>query len=278
MRIGRTTLAGVAGLAAIAALAPAAWADVTVTQTASPDSVFPGGTATLQTTITNGPIAESDLRARVSLTRPGSQTKAKALYESFTPSQGTCSVSVSTGTVDCSFGAVAANAAVKLDASVQAKQSFEQTVVAYRCGSPVCDVQTTLGTVATTTEVNHPTVYSGTSKIKLTGLFQTCTNSAFTAKAKVKNGNTKISRMTASLSGPESEFGAPLPPSNQDGRLKKAKGRKLKVKVPGNRLDAGFYDLKIVAKRKGGKKLTRTAHFQVCGPSFGSPSRGSRRS
>ena len=77
--------------------------------------------------------------------------------------------------------------------------------------------------------------------------------------------------MIASLSGPESEFGAPLPPSNQDGRLKKAKGRKLKVKVPGNRLDAGFYDLKIVAKRKGGKRLTRTAHFQVCGPSFGSP-------
>ena len=36
-------------------------------------------------------------------------------------------------------------------------------------------------------------------------------------------------------------------------------------------LDAGFYELKIAAKRKGGKQLKRTATFQVCGPSFELP-------
>lgn len=62
MRIGRKTVAGVTALAATAVLAPAASADVTITQTDSPDPVFAGGTATLQTTITNGPFAEPDLR------------------------------------------------------------------------------------------------------------------------------------------------------------------------------------------------------------------------
>ena len=67
MRIGRTTLAGVAGFAVMAVLAPAAWAaeGVTITQTDSPDPVDQGGTVTLQTTITNTGTAQSELRAHV---------------------------------------------------------------------------------------------------------------------------------------------------------------------------------------------------------------------
>ena len=270
MRRGRTTLATAAALVVAAVVAPSAWGAMTVTQTDSPDPVIAGQFVTLQTTITNGPTAESDVRAHVNLSRPGSQTASEALYESFTTSQGTCAVASNSQGAECLFGPVPANGSVQLNMTVRASQSFAQTVSVFKCTVPTnCEFETALGSAATTTQVNHPTVQNGTRKIKLTGTFETCTNSAFTAKAKVKNRNIKLSRLLAYLKGPKSEFGTPLPSSGVSGQIGKTKRHKLKVKVPANTFDPGIYELKIVARRKNGKQFKRSSTFQVCGPTFG---------
>jgi hypothetical protein len=246
---------------------PAAQADVTVTQTFSPQTPIAGTTATVHTTITNGPTAEPDLRAHVRLTRPGSQAIVRNnIYESFTASQGTCTI-VSEGSVECSFGALPANAEVQLNAAIETNKSFEQTVAAYRCTAPpVCDSQTSLGTGGSITVVSHPTIFSGSSRVKLKGLPQACTNRAFTANAKVKGK--KVSRVAAYLKGPKSEFGNALPGRGVSGRIAKTKKRKLRVTIPGDELDPGFYNLTVAAKRKSGR-VKKTARFQVCGPTFG---------
>ena len=265
MRSGRTTLAVTTAMVFGAIAAPAASAAIAVTQTASPDPVDQGGTVTVQTTLTNGPTAEPDARAHVKITRPGTQTPVDSTYLTFTTSLGTCTFSG--GSAECLFGAVPANASIQLTATVQANESFAQTVVAYKCTAPpACDFQTDLGTGASISQVDYPTEFSGSNKIKLTGVPATCTNSAFKAKAKVKAK--KVTRTYAYLKGPKSEFGTPLPVSGEAGRIAKKKGRKLKVDIPANSLDPGFYELRIAAKRKGGQ-LKRTATFQVCGPTFG---------
>ncbi len=264
MRSGRTTLAVAAAMVIAAIAAPSAWADATVTQTSSPETVDQGGTVTLATTITSA-VAEPDLRAHIKITRPGTQTAVDSNYATFTTDKGTCTASG--GSAECLFGAVAANVPIHLTATVQANESFAQTVVAYKCTAPpACDFQTQLGTGASITQVDYPTEFSGSNKIKLTGVPTTCTNSAFKAKAKVKAK--KVTRTYAYLKGPKSEFGTPLPVSGESGRIAKAKGRKVKAKIPADTLDPGFYELRIAAKRKGGQ-LKRSATFQVCGPSFG---------
>lgn len=267
MRIGRTTLAGVAGLAVMAVLAPVAAASVTITQTDSPDPVDQGGTVTLHTTITNTGAAESDLRAHVRLARPGTQTAVDDTYASFSTSNGTCSGGVGSSGADCVFGPVAAGASVTLDATVTANESFAQTVAAYRCTAPPqCDFETPLGSGGSITQVNYPTVFEGSGKIKLKGVPTACTNSSFKVKAKAKGK--KVSRIYAYLKGPKTEFGTPTSGQRVSGRIAKKKGSKLKVTVAANGFDPGFYDLKIAAKQKGGSQLKRTATFQVCGSTF----------
>jgi hypothetical protein len=269
MRIGRTTLAGVAGFAVMAVLAPAAWAaeGVTITQTDSPDPVDQGGTVTLQTTITNTGTAQSELRAHVRLARPGTQTAVDDQYVTLSPSQGNCSGGAGTSAAECVFGAVGASATVTINATVIANESFAQTVSAFRCTAPPqCDFESPLGSGGSITQVNYPTVFEGSSKIKLKGVPATCTNSSFKVKAKAKGK--KVSRIYAYLKGPKTEFGTPTSGQRVSGRIAKKKGSKLKVTVAANNFDPGFYDLKIAAKQKGGKQLKRTATFQVCGSTF----------
>jgi hypothetical protein len=268
MRIGRTMLAGAAGLAVMAVFAPAAWADVTVTQTDTPDPVDQGGTVTLQTTITNTGGNIPDLRAHVRITRPGSQTPVDDTYLSFSTSQGNCGAPVGGSSAECVFGPVAPGASVTLNATVTANESFAQTVSAFTCiAPPQCDFENPVGSGGSTTQVDYPTAFKGSSKVKMKGVPAECTNSAFKLKAKSKKAN----RMFAYLKGPFSEFGTPLPVSGVSGRIKKTQGSKLKVKVKADTLDPGFYELKVSAKRKGKGAVSRTATFQVCGPNFGFP-------
>ena len=156
---------------------------------------------------------------------------------------------------------------VTLTASIAANESFAQAVSVFTCLVPTnCEFEFALGSGGSTTQVNYPTVFSGSGKIKITGVPAACANSDFKAKAKVKAK--KVSRTFAYLNGPKSEFGNPLPVSGVKGRIAKSKKAKLKVKIPAGALDPGFYELKFAAKRKGSGQLKRTAVFQVCGPSF----------
>jgi hypothetical protein len=205
------------------------------------------------------------MRAHVTMSRPGVQTPVDNTYLSFVTSNGTCTASGSSH--ECFFGNIPAGGVVTLTASIQANESFAQTVSVFRCVVQTnCEFEESLGSGASITQVNHPTEFSGSNKIKITGVPATCTNSDFKAKAKVKAK--KVSRTFAYLNGPQSEFGTPLPVSGVKGRIAKSKKAKLKVKIPAGALDPGFYELKFAAKRKGGQ-LKRSAVFQVCGPSFG---------
>jgi hypothetical protein len=262
---GRTLLAVAAAMSIAAIAAPAAWADVTVTQTDTPDPVDQGGTVALETTIANTGGPETDVRAHVRMSRPGTQSPVDNTYLDFTTSQGTCTPSGAG--FDCAFGDVPAGGVVSLNASVQANESFAQSVSVFKCTVPTnCEFETPLGQGASISQVNYPTEFSGSNKIKFKGVPATCTNSDFKLKAKVKAK--KVTRTYAYLKGPKSEFGTPLPVSGVKGRIAKSKKAKLKVKIEAGAFDPGFYELKVAAKRKGGQ-LKRTATFQVCGPSFG---------
>ncbi len=150
---------------------------------------------------------------------------------------------------------------------MQANQSFGQTVDVFRCIPDTgCSFHHDLAGVGSITQVNYPTVFDGSNKIKLKGVPASCTNSSFKAKAKAKGK--KISRMYAYLKGPKTEFGTPTSGQRISGRIAKKQGHKIKAKIGANDLDPGFYELKIAAKQKGGKQLKRTATFQVCGSTF----------
>jgi hypothetical protein len=255
-----------ASLALVAAGAGTASAAITITQTNSPDPVARGGTVTSQMTIANtGGPSEPDVRARASLTRPGgSEAGVDNSYLSFTSTQGNCAPAGAAAA--CELGTLAPGASVTLSATIEANESFAQTVTAFKCPNPTsCDFPTVLASSSEPTQVNYPTVEKGSGKIKLNGVPESCTNSSFKLKARAKAK--KVSRMYAYLNGPESEFGIPLPGPGVRGRIKKTESSRLKAKVSADTLDPGFYQLKVSAKRSGGQ-LTRTATFQVCGPTF----------
>jgi hypothetical protein len=260
-------LAAAAATSIAAIAAPAAWADVTVTQSGSPNPVDQGGTVTVTTTITNGPANETDpVRAHVRMSRPGTQTPVDNTYASFVTSVGACASTGPSG-FDCNFGPLTGGQVVTLTATITANESFAQAVSVFKCLVPTnCEFETPLGSGASINQVNYPTEFSGSNKIKLKGVPATCTNSDFKLKAKVKAK--KVTRTYAYLKGPKSEFGTPLPVSGVKGRIAKSKKPKLKVKIQAGAFEPGFYELKVAAKRKGGQ-LKRTATFQVCGPSFG---------
>ena len=267
MRGGRTTLAVAAAMVIAAVAAPAAGAAVTVTQTDSPDPVDQGGTVTVTTTLTSD-VAQHDLRAHINISRPGSQTPVDNTYLTLNADRRACQLT-GASTAECGFGAGAGEHPGPRDDD----RPGERVIPAAGAGlllhrAPGLRLPDRLGQGGSTTQVNYPTEFKGSGKIKLTGVPATCTNSDFKAKAKVKAK--KVSRTYAYLNGPKSEFGTPLPVSGVHGRIAKKQGSKLKVKIQAGALDPGFYELKIAAKRKGGQ-LKRSAIFQVCGPSFGLP-------
>ena len=170
--------------------------------------------------------------------------------------------------LECLFGALAANAV-----DSRSPPRFRRTSRSRRPSSPssaprrrTATSRPHLGSGASITQVDYPTEFSGSNKIKLTGVPATCTNSDFKAKAKVKAK--KVTRTYAYLKGPKSEFGTPLPVSGGQGRIAKKKGRKLKVTIQAGTARPRLLRAQIAAKRKGGQ-LKRTATFQVCGPTFG---------
>ena len=270
MRPSRTLLILAATLVVGAIAAPSASAVVTVTQANSPDPVDQGGTVSYQVTLTSD-IAEPDLRAHINISRPGSQAGVDSTYQSYSavsPNPNPCVLQPSS--LECSFGGVTPNQPITLTMTVLANESFAQNVLAYKCTTPPpqpCDFQDNLGSSSVATQVNYPTEFSGSNKLKLSGIPAECTNSSF--KAKVKAKAKKVSRIYASLKGPKSEFGNALPVSGVSGQIAKTDKRKLKVRIRADELDPGFYDLKFAAKRKGGPQLKSKAVFQVCGPTFG---------
>ena len=248
--------------------APPAGATITVTQTGPAGAVEQGATVTYQATVANsaGAPTEPDLRTHVALSRPTSDAPVDDQYLTFSTSQGSCQMQAKA--VECQLGALAGGATVQLSATIEANQSFAQKVTAYRCTAPpACDFTTELGTSVETTQVNYPPELSGSKKISIKGLPPGCADASFKVKAKAKAK--RVSRMYGYLSGPTTEFGTTLPTGQVHGRIAKSTGSKLKLKLKADKLDPGFYELKLTAKPKHGKTLTRKASFQVCGPTAG---------
>ena len=82
--------------------------------------------------------------------------------------------------------------------------------------------ETQLGSGGSTTQVDYPTTFKGSNKVKITGVPGECTNSAFKVKAKSKKAN----RVYVYLKGPTSEFGDPLPVSGVSGGSRRPRARR----------------------------------------------------
>jgi hypothetical protein len=119
----------------------------------------------------------------------------------------------------------------------------------------------TAGADKVTTLVDAPPVVTGSAKIKLGGLPDSCARSSFTLKAKAKGAK----KVVATLVGPLNAEGKP--PAGEvakNRKLSTAKGSKLKADVDAANLDLAFYEIKVAAKYDGKPKQTASVLFQRC--------------
>jgi hypothetical protein len=166
---------------------------------------------------------------------------------------------------ECYLGPVELGETVQISATVQANNSLEHWVSLYACDPDAtydhwAECQTFRSDIAETSVV-HPPSFSGSRKIGLSGFPDGCATKAFTVRARAKAS--EVRNITAWVKGPRTESGAPADGNSYSDGARKS-GNRVSFKVPAAKLDAGFYDLSVVARRKGEPKLKRTATFQIC--------------
>ncbi len=145
----------------------------------------------------------------------------------------------------CSVGGLAAGESARIDARVQVNESMDMTA----------------GADKVTTLVDAPPEVSGSKKIKLRGLPDSCARSSFTLKAKAK----RAKKVVATLVGPLNVDGKPLAGEfAKHRRLGTAKGAKLKAEVDVDKLDLAYYEIKLAAKYDGKPKQKASVLFQRC--------------
>ena len=145
----------------------------------------------------------------------------------------------------CSVGGLAPGDSIQIVARAEVNESMDMTA----------------GTDKVTTLVDAPPVVTGSEKIKVAGLPDSCAHSSFTLKAKAKGAK----KVAASLVGPlNSEGKPPAGEVAKNRRLGAAKGAKLKAEVDAGTLDPAFYEIKLAAKYYGKPKQTASVLFQRC--------------
>jgi hypothetical protein len=145
----------------------------------------------------------------------------------------------------CPVGGLGPGQTVQIVASAEVNESMDMTAGADRV----------------TTLVDAPPVVTGSTKIKLAGLPDSCAASSFTLKAKAKGAK----KVVAAIVGPLNAEGKP--PAGEFAKNRKlgaAKGAKLKTEVDVADLDVAFYEIKLAAKYDGKPKQTASVLFQRC--------------
>ena len=238
-------------------------AAVSVTQTESADPVAEGTSVTYTVTLTNTGAQVDNARLTVQTMKSTDESPVENPYLSLTSTQGSCALNTGGGFTggQCAIGALAGGASVQVVGTVQADFSMQHVASLASCDATgeFCFPQTSS---SETTTVTHAPTFSGSKKIKVTGLPAQCASSTF--KAKAKAGASGVKSVAASISGPRDEFGIPASGFKPPKQLAKQKGKKVKAKVQGATLPDGYYELAFLALRKGSPNLKRTVTFQVC--------------
>jgi hypothetical protein len=247
------------------AFAPPAFGQLAVSQVASADPVGEGESVTYAVTVTNQGATAENVALTLQTTKSNDDSPVENQYVSLTSSVGSCSVDQPQNGFSrggrCALGSLANGASVQVQGVVVANFSMNHIASLATCDATgeFCFPQTSSELITT---VTHPPTLSGSKKITVKGLPSGCATADFKAKAKAKGKGVKS--VSASLSGPRDEYGAPLDGFKSAKRLAKKQGRKVKPKVKAGGFQRGFYELDFIASRKGSPNLKRTATFQVC--------------
>lgn len=274
MRTDRATIAPAAAIAAMAAalaLAPSAMADFAFTQADSPDPVNRGESVAYVVTVTNTSDVTEYAEISTLITRSQGGVSVPNPYISFSFSKGPChedpfpSPNGTYQGLQCDPVEFAPGETARLDAQIQANESMTHMVTYFRCdqfdGEIVCDQFPGLSH-SVTTSVIYPPEITGSKKLRLQGLPEGCLLGDLELTARARG---EIRKLTASISFPHTEWGGRPTGSFSAGKIDQTEGNRLEVKIRDRRLKEGlFYELKLVATRKGAPKLKRTVEFQVC--------------
>jgi hypothetical protein len=155
--------------------------------------------------------------------------------------------------LDCTLGPLAPNEAAEVRSTVQINESMRH--------SAFVDFGD-MGRDQVTTLVDAPPEISGSNKIKVSGLPNSCASSPFTLKATAKGAK----KILATLRGPLNAEGKPPNGgfSNTEG-LGSSNGKTLKAKVDAGSLEPAYYEIKLSAKYQTKPKQKSSVFFQVCG-------------
>jgi hypothetical protein len=253
-------------LTAALALPAAAQAvsDVAISQAASSTVVKPGGSVTINVTVTNQGTEQPPYgNVYVNLfSLSGHGQPANNPYQSVNPSQGTCSIEPAGAyqNVVCTMGSLPPGASAQITAVVQVNQSMNHiaALLPNQFEGGYQDDDNSDNEAAMRIAADIPPKVTGSKKLKLRGLPDGCFSDDFTLRVKAKATHVKKVVASLFLGFDEEGFG-------QDWQ-RSAKGKRLRAKVPVSRIEfelGKVYKLKIKAKR-GGHALKKTVAFQLC--------------
>jgi hypothetical protein len=233
--------------------------DLAITQTPSAHVVAPGGTVTISATVKNvGSVADPEVDAELnSLAAHGAG--ANNPYQSFTVSQGQCTIESGQGYgytyhyLVCRLGELAPGQSARIDATVQVNQTAVHSAVLLGGGGVglLTDDNFSDNMASDRITVNTPPVVTGSKQIKLTGLPKGCASEDFTLTASTAVKGVKKMRVSLFEAG----FG------------KTVRGHRIVAKIPVSQIDfqlGQVYTVKIKAKRGSAGALLKTASFEVC--------------
>jgi hypothetical protein len=257
----------VLALLAVPSAAPAFEDDLGVTQSLSATRAKPGGTISVESTVTNvGTRAQPETFVELG-TLAAYERGANDPYVSFSSSQGSCvdNSAEAFGTVYhdlvCTLGALAPGQTAVVHASMQINQSAVHSTILlpndHEGGYLDANHSNDAGSQAFYLDV--PPTVSGSKKIKLLGLPQGCATGDFTLTAKSKIARTKKMRVNAELGLGEEGSGLTF--------SKQVKGRKISMSIPASKAEpqlTGSYTVVVKAKLGGGHALKTTIEFTRC--------------
>ena len=262
LRLGAIAVSAI-GVLALPAAAGASQ-DVAVSQKPSANLVKPGGTVTIDITVTDPgtvPPEEGDVFISM-LSLSGHGQPADNPYQSITTSQGTCkdtSEPEEPHSALCSLGPVPPGVSVHITAVITVNQSMNHLAYVRSEGyREYVDDSRRNNESAVYVYADKPPVVSGSKKLILKGLPDGCFSKDFSLLIVANAPNVK---KTIFFALPIDEFG------NGNGFRRAAKSSRLRVTVPVSKFvpDLGVqYDFKVKARRRGAPLLKTTVTFERC--------------
>jgi Domain of unknown function DUF11 len=253
----------VIGVLALPAAAHAA-GDVAIGQRPSSDVIKPGGTVTIDITVTGlGSVQSSGGDVFVSmLSTSGHGLPADNPYQSIKSSQGACkdtSEPEEAHSALCSLGAVPPGVSVHIVAEITVRQSMNHLAYVRAEGyRTYFDENARNNESAVTVYADKPPIVSGSKKLVLKGLPNGCFSKNFKLLIVARARNIK---KVIFFALPIDEFG------NGNGFRRAAKSSRLRVTVPVSKFvpDLGVqYDFKVKARPRGRPPLKATVSFERC--------------